>query len=419
MTNIGQLENLSDLLPTYYARLFPFQDYYRWLSYGNVSIFTRREFSFTLQDDVYLRFQSFKSVKELEQEIRRLLPFKIDIGAVYNVCPKDQRNSFEFEPVERELVFDIDMTDYDEVRTCCTGADVCSKCWKFMSVACKILDSALRLDFGFKHILWVFSGRRGIHCWVCDPSARTLTTFERGAVAEYLQILDGGEYMKKKVTLHGDKIHHSIKRALKIIEAVFIPFCIEEQNILGTDEGVAKFLEILPDDEDRQELLTQFNQCKSTIDKWNQFVKYVKHKNTMGDKKFKWYYRHLIEEVMIQYTYPRLDINVSKGMNHLLKSPFCVHPKTGRVCIPFTANTVDKFQPDKAPTITTLIEEVNEFDVKDKAEQQTYDLNAKKIKDYKKTSLNKSLRLFHEFLWNLENERKGHNIKESDEKMEF
>lgn len=415
---MGDLENLSDLLPIYYARLFPFNDYYRWLSYGNVSIFSKREFSFTLQDEVYLRFQSFRNQKELENEIKRLNPFKIDIGAIYNACPKDQRNGPNFHPIQRELVFDIDMTDYDEVRTCCSGADICTKCWKFMAVACKILDAALRLDFGYKHILWIFSGRRGIHCWVCDYSARALSSQERGAVAEYLQIIGGGEYMKKKVNLPGDKIHHSIKRALETIEPIFISMCIEEQNILGTDAGMENFLPILPDEEDRLELKGIFGQCTSSLARWNAFVKFVREKKTSADKK-RYQYRHLVEEVMLQYAYPRLDIHVSKGMNHLLKSPFCVHPKTGKVCIPFTANTVDKFHPDKVPNIMMLIQEINEFDEKEKADQEAYALNTKRIKDYKKTSLNKSLHLFQEFLWALDASRKGQKIQESDEKMEF
>lgn len=131
---------------------------------------------------------------------------------------------------------------------------------------------------------------------------------------------------------------------------------------------------------------------------------------SQGDRK--WYlYRHLIEEIKLQYSYPRLDINVSKGLNHLLKSPFCVHPKTGKICIPFNASAVDKFDPDKVPTIMTLIEEINAYDVKDKAEEETYELNKKRIKDYKKTSLNKSLHIFQEFLRHLEAERREQRLK--------
>ena len=42
-------------------------------------------------------------------------------------------------------------------------------------------------------------------------------------------------------------------------------------------------------------------------------------------------------------------------MNHLLKAPFCVHPKTGRVSVPFDASTVDTFDPlTHVPTIELL-----------------------------------------------------------------
>ncbi|PWA46638.1 DNA primase isoform 3 [Artemisia annua] len=64
---------------------------------------------------------------------KALCPFKIHIGPVYNVDPsKRHANAASgdniFAPVERELVFDIDISDYDDARYCCSRADVCDCC---------------------------------------------------------------------------------------------------------------------------------------------------------------------------------------------------------------------------------------------------------------------------------------------------
>lgn len=48
------------------------------------SYFTNREFSFTLKDDVYIRYQSFADQQEMEKEIQKRCPNKIDIGAVFS-----------------------------------------------------------------------------------------------------------------------------------------------------------------------------------------------------------------------------------------------------------------------------------------------------------------------------------------------
>jgi DNA primase small subunit len=177
----------------YYGNIFPFKNFFKWLALENSEVFERREFSFTLENDIYVRFQSYKSDEDFKKEAMRGLPIKIDIGAIYNTLPKYHNSvmnndSRGFQPVQKELVFDIDMTDYDDVRTCCKEAKICNKCWKFMVIAYKILNSILTEDFGFEKIMWIFSGRRGIHCWVSDERAKNLTNDGRSSIANYIKI---------------------------------------------------------------------------------------------------------------------------------------------------------------------------------------------------------------------------------------
>ena len=79
--------------------IFPGHQVFKWLSYFHENklginseemceFFHNREFSFTLEGDIYCRYECFKNEKEFVSRLIEKKPIKIDIGAVYNVPPK-------------------------------------------------------------------------------------------------------------------------------------------------------------------------------------------------------------------------------------------------------------------------------------------------------------------------------------------
>lgn len=164
----------------------------------SADIFQKREFSFTIGGDVYIRYKSFRDADEFALVVREMMPEKIDIGAVYNIMPRNHASvaSGKFYPVLREFVVDIDFSDYNDVWSLGRGSAgedgggaLVNAEWPVMSAAVQCLTRLLTECFGFEDIMWVYSGRRGVHGWICDPEARALSNEARSAVADFLQVL--------------------------------------------------------------------------------------------------------------------------------------------------------------------------------------------------------------------------------------
>ncbi|ESK91033.1 dna primase small subunit [Moniliophthora roreri MCA 2997] len=357
--------SVKEVMLTFYRRLYPFKPIFNWLNHQPTPtrLFTHREFAFTLPGDVYLRYNSFSNSDDLKKQVCVYVPTRFEIGPVYSARPKDKKTvrPGAFKPMQRELVFDIDMTDYDPVRTCCSDTGICKRCWGFIAAAVRILDTAIRDQYGYQHLLWVYSGRRGIHLWISDKEALELTDEQRKAVVNWMSVVQPGKDSGKKVNVRsGSKpLPPSLQAALRELADVFSDLILRDQDCFGSESGYEALLQLIPDSKVVQSLRENWSNDpqRSSEEKWDDFKNQIK-KYSKGSAQ-RSVLTAAMEDIILQYTYPRLDAEVSKHRNHLLKAPFCVHPKTGRICVPVDPSRVDEFDPEMVPTVGQLLRELD------------------------------------------------------------
>ena len=191
---------------------------------------------------------------------------------------------------------------------------------------------------------------------------------------------------------------------------------LEDQDPWAEPTKAERLLQLLPDKELNDSLRKKWDAApgRSSVSKWadiDALAKTGASKNLDG--------RALLEakqDIVLEYAYPRLDVEVSKKQIHLLKSPFVIHPGTGRVCVPIDTKRLNRFDPLGVPTVTELLGEIDAFDEQVTKEES----GVKKTQDYEKTSLRPYVDYFRSYVADLLREGKGEKRQhEKEDVMEF
>lgn len=350
-----------DELYSYFTHLFPYEEVSDWLTFTTTPAhpLRHREFAFVLPGDIWVRSQSMNTIHDLKTHLcnQRKTIERVDIGAIYaDVKTRHLTPRCEL----KELVFDIDLDDYDLLRLCpCKGRKTCcNQCWIFIRAAIAYLCHFLHQYFGFHHMSMVFSGRRGVHCWVHDLTAMGLDQHGREAVLNYIanphSLFSGS---KKRMGF--EELPCFTKEAYQILERYFHQWLVQEPDWfckpfanITMGQKMLTFWRYHGRLQTRLKTIVQDN--TPAAHKWKCFKNLSSSQNYNGTGKAK---TNLVEAVLF-FMMPKFDRNVTIQREHCLKLPFNVHPKTGKICVPIL--NMDTFNPDQVPSYIDVIEDYNE-----------------------------------------------------------
>ncbi|NXW64760.1 PRI1 primase, partial [Eurystomus gularis] len=269
-------------------------------------------------------------------------------------------------------------------------------------------------DLGMRHRLWVYSGRRGVHCWVCDDAVRKWSPALRAAAVEYLTLV---------------KVRHPGQPRELGQGAGPRPGGYPSQSdpmVLGLEggftwEGEESTVSTMSLDQwpqYREPLQGEFPKKRDSVQRWELLKgRMERTRRAVGTGRSSPCYADW--EIMLQYCFPRLDINVSKGVGHLLKSPFSVHPKTGRISVPLDLQRLDQFDPFAVPTISSLCHELDTAGDDGEQEDGGETEPKHRARDYKRTSLAPYVRVFEQFVEEMERTWRGELLRRSDLQGDF
>ena len=330
----------------YYANNFPVDLVHTWAARGWAGEDAHlREWGIETTDAVFVRYETAPTPSQLRNLVMRRNCGKLNLGAFYKHPPSRLGNMPKL-PLKREFVIDIDLTDF-ALGIAKDDIPANDRAWPLIAACLTFIRRILEKRFGYKHILPVYSGRRGGHLWVCDEAACALSDEERGAMTEYLMPWSN----KEKNGFEWNSWFKSI-RMRNAFESYWLPFFKSHALVSASAGGLGLMDETIgvygwdklarKIDPDVSDELLQNLSMASAISS-SKALKLLERYCVDRSGPPRFLYEQFIDVVMDMIG-PRIDANVSTKRNHTLKCPFSIHPGGKRVSVPVFGNLME-FKP--------------------------------------------------------------------------
>jgi len=367
-----------------------------------------REFDFCFKERtgdgvIWTRYRPFQKTAQLRDYLINTQPVSINVGPAGASPTSTWRMNFGFRKrwgdtsgdlfFRSELVLDIDLKDYNEVRTCkCTETthalrrclscgkllrsrgprhlerhcncdwqrfknQICSMCWSFARSAMVLIDYILKKKWGIYEFVFVFSGGKGFHCWILDQQVRSFSIEQRKELVASFNpwATHSNLYTEncKVDPIFGTNDFDDLVMQLFIHNVLRTGIF----NIAHEHTG-ARIIEYFGLEQEQlgPKLELLWKVCEDCI-AWESSGEET-WKALMD---FNYRFNDPAEALTIQrrfvyaYTFPRIDELVSTQISHARKLPFSPHPTSHAVAIPIlplTPERIFEFEPSACPNLT-------------------------------------------------------------------
>lgn len=238
----------------------------------------------------------------------------------------------------RELVIDIDLTDYKTRSYFCACKDtLCTQCWLLIEVGAALFQVICTERYQLGPMLCVFSGGKGCHFWWGSSQVYTLLPIQLKMLHDTLNNAPSFTTLSTQPDA-----------LLRILFKTWETRGIKHRALLGSlsleDNKLAMFFK----DKLPRHIKETFTwpavdgtpEVRS-LTRWRHYL------NVMGKQNFS-----LVMKALCDLLWPCIDQKVLTDPAHLIKAPFTIHKSTKKPSLPLA--NVNECIPERMPNIDTL-----------------------------------------------------------------